>query len=170
MVYTFAYDFRNNDRGFATRKDGEPVFGERDRQIIENSISANYTFNPFQVLSLTFRNYWDTVTYDGFYNLMDNGRLTLNNNLNINTLDNNQNINFSTWNLDLSYSWQFAPGSFLTALYRNQLFNNTNNSTENYTDTINNLFNAPAQHTISVRVQYFLDYANLKSVFNKKNS
>ena len=170
MVYTFAYNFRNNDRGFATRRDGEPVFGERDRQIIENSISANYTFNPFQVLSLTFRNYWDTVTYDDFYSLLDNGRLIQNNSFNIDTLDNNPNINFSTWNIDLSYSWQFAPGSFLTALYRNQLFNNTNNSTENYTDTLNNLFNAPARHTISVRVQYFLDYANLKSVFNKKNS
>lgn len=170
MVYTFFYNFRNDDRGFATRQDGEPVFGQRDRQIIENSISANYTFNPFQVLSLTFRNYWDTVTYDGFYSLLDNGRLVQNNNFNINTLDNNPNINFSTWNLDLSYSWQFAPGSFLTALYRNQLFNNTNNSTENFTDTLNNLFNAPAQHTISVRVQYFLDYANLKSVFQKNNS
>lgn len=170
MVYTFAYNFRNNDRGFATRQADEPVFGERDRQIIENSISANYTFNPFQVLSLTFRNYWDTVTYNNFYSLLDNGRLVQNNNLNINILDNNPNINFSTWNLDLSYSWQFAPGSFLTALYRNQLFNNTNNSTENYIDTLNNLFNAPAQHTISVRVQYFLDYANLKSVFQKNNS
>lgn len=170
MVYTFFYSFRNEDRGFATRQNGDPVFGERDRQIVENSISANYTFNPFQVVSLTFRNYWDTVTYSNYYSLLDNGRLMQNDNYNLDTLNTNPNINFSTWNLDLSYSWQFAPGSFLTALYRNQLFNISNNSTADYRDTLNNLFNSPTQNTVSIRLQYFLDYANLKSVFSKNNS
>ena len=44
----------------------------------------------------------------------------------------NSNVNFNTWNLDLNYTWQVAPGSFLTALYRNQLFNFSENSEEDY--------------------------------------
>lgn len=171
FVYSFFYNFRNNDRGFATRQDNLPIFGQRDRQIIENSVSANYTFNPFQVLALTFRNYWDTVLYDNtFFNLQDNGRLSTENNITLNDLDTDPNINFTTWNLDLSYSWQFAPGSFLTALYRNQLFNIGSDAEANYSETLSNLFNAPAQHTFSVRVQYFIDYAGLKSVFSRKDS
>ena len=39
------------------------IFGERNQQTIENSISANYNFNSFHALNLTFRNYWTTVTY-----------------------------------------------------------------------------------------------------------
>ncbi|WP_334113328.1 DUF5916 domain-containing protein [Paucihalobacter sp.] len=171
LVYNVKYDFRGGDRGFATRQDNQPIFGERDRQIVENSLSANYTFNPFQIVSLTFRNYWDTVSYeDNFFTLLDNGRLTTDYGYTLNDLDNDPNINFTTWNLDLSYSWQFAPGSFLTALYRNQLFNISNDAQANYSDTLNNLFNSPTQHTFSVRVQYFIDYANIKSVFSRKNS
>jgi hypothetical protein len=46
------------------------------------------------------------------------------------------NINFSTWNLDFRYSWQFAPGSQLTALYRNSLFNFDNMSRDSYFDSL----------------------------------
>jgi hypothetical protein len=31
----------------------------------------------------------------------------------------NRNRNFNSWNLDLSYSWWFAPASELSILYRN---------------------------------------------------
>lgn len=171
LVYAFQYNFRNNDRGFATRQNNAPIFGERDRKIFENSVSASYTFNPFQVLSLTFRNYWDTVSYkNSFFTLLENGRLTNSEGITLSDLDNNPNINFTTWNLDLSYSWQFAPGSFLTALYRNQLFNINTDAEANYSSTLSDLFNAPALHSFSLRLQYFIEYASINSIFNKKES
>ncbi len=171
MVYNINYNFRNGDRGYATEVNNEPIFGERNRQIVTNSISANYTFNPFNVLALTFRHYWDTVDYDyNMFTLLDNGRLTTDSGYNLDNLGVDPNINFSTWNIDLSYSWQFAPGSFLTALYRNQLFNYDNNSTYTYGESLKTLFDQPIQNTFSLRLQYFIDYNNIKGILKKKNN
>ncbi|NND88547.1 MAG: hypothetical protein HKM28_04795 [Flavobacteriaceae bacterium] len=80
---------------------------------------------------------------------------------------NDPNINFSTWNLDLSYSWQFAPGSFLTALYRNQLFNRDTLSMASYFDSVDTLFNQPINHLVSIKVQYFLDYNQIPALFKR---
>jgi len=170
MTYRINFNHRNGDRGYAAEVDGEPIFGERQRQRVTNSISANYTFDPFSVLALTFRHYWDTVDYNyEMYTLLDNGRLTTDSGFNRDNIGDDPNINFSTWNIDLSYSWQFAPGSFLTALYRNQLFNNSNMSTESYGDSLNSLFDQPIQNTFSLRLQYFIDYNNVKGLLKKKN-
>lgn len=169
MVYSFTFDKRQNDRGFANFLEQEPVFGERDRTILINSISANYNFNPFHGLNLQLRHYWDIVEYDKFmYDLNPNGRLSENENLPKTALDSNPDINFSTWNLDLNYSWQFAPGSFLTALYRNQLFSNTSEAGNNFETTFSSLFQQDIQHIFSIRLQYFLDVNTLKSFFTSK--
>jgi hypothetical protein len=170
MVYELSFIHRNGDRGYATEVNGEPIFGERQRQIVTNSISANYTFDPFNVLALTFRHYWDTVRYNyDMFTLQDNGRLTTNSGFNKDNIGTDPDINFSTWNIDLSYSWQFAPGSFLTALYRNQLFNIDDESTASYSDSLNTLFDQPIQNTFSLRLQYFLDYNDVKRAFRNKN-
>ena len=171
MVYGFTYDQRIKDRGFSNFLEQEPIFGQRDRSIIINSISANYNFNPFHGLKLQLRHYWDTVLYDRFmYNLNPDGRLSENRDLPKSALPNNPDINFSTWNLDLNYSWQFAPGSFLTALYRNQLFTNTDAAAENFENTFTDLFRQDIQHTVSVRLQYFFDVNTVKSMFSSDKS
>lgn len=168
LIYQFYFDFNNGSRGFTTREDSQPIFGERNRQIVTNTISANYTFNPFNTLALSFRHYWDTVSYDhDLFTLLNSGRLSTGSGYTIDNISQNPNINFSTWNIDLSYSWQFAPGSFLTALYRNQLNNYSNMAENNYSQSIDNLFDQPIQHTLSLRVQYFIDFQGLKSVFGK---
>ncbi|MFT4612495.1 MAG: hypothetical protein ACJA1H_001837 [Glaciecola sp.] len=170
MVYRINFNHRNGDRGYATEVDGEPIFGERNRQIVTNSISANYTFDPFSVLALTFRHYWDTVDYDyDMFTLQDNGRLTTNSGFNRDNIGHDPNINFSTWNIDLSYSWQFAQGSFLTALYRNSLFNLDDLSQESYGQSLNQLFDQPIQNTFSLRLQYFIDYNDAKHLLQGKN-
>ena len=161
----------NGQRGYAAYVDDQPIFGERNRQTLTNSISANYTFNPFNTLSLSFRHNWDTVDYDyDLFTLLDNGRLTTDSGYTIDNIENSPNINFSIWNVDLSYSWQFAPGSFLTALYRNQLRNRDTMSQDNYSDSINTLFDQPMRHTFSVRMQYFIDFNGIKSVFKGNKS
>ncbi len=170
LIYGFSFDFRNGDRGYATEIDDEPILGERNRQIITNSLSGNYTFNPFHTLGLTFRHYWDTVNYDyELFTLLDNGRLTKESGFNLDNLEEDPNINFSTWNVDLSYSWQFAPGSFLTALYRNQIFNFDENADDGFSESLDLLFREPMQNIFSLRIQYFIDFNNVKSLFKKKN-
>ena len=100
--------------------------------------------------------------------MQDNGRLIKS----TSTFDQlglgNSDVNFSTWNLDLSYSWQFAPGSFLTALYRNQLFNSDSLADLGFADSIDNLFEQDMQHILSIRLQYFIDYNGIRNIFKKK--
>lgn len=171
LVYGFNFDFRNGDRGYATRIDNESILGERNRQIVTNTLSGNYNFSPFHALRLTFRHYWDTVNYDyQLFTLLDNGRLTRASGFNLDNLGEDPNINFSTWNVDLSYSWQFAPGSFLTALYRNQIFNFEENADDGFSESLDLLFRQPMQNIFSLRLQYFIDFNNVKSIFTRKNN
>ncbi|WP_138433430.1 DUF5916 domain-containing protein [Winogradskyella algicola] len=171
MIYSFSLNMANGQRGYATFEDDQPILGERNRKRITNTISANYTFNPFNSVALTFRHYWDTVNYDNeLFTLLDNGRLTTEQGYTVDNVSGSPNINFSTWNIDLSYSWQFAPGSFLTALYRNQLFNFDTMSEDSYSESLGTLFDQPIQHTISVRLQYFLDFNGIKSIFKKRDN
>ncbi len=37
------------------------------------------------------------------------------------TYNENHDKNFNSWNLDVNYLWQFAPGSQLIAFYRNSI-------------------------------------------------
>ncbi|WNH11722.1 DUF5916 domain-containing protein [Thalassobellus suaedae] len=170
LKYSFNYNKEFNDRGYTTTVDNDIIFGERDRKTQVNSISANYTFSSFHGVSLTFRNYWSTVNYKkNLFTLENNGHLNQNSNYTVQDLENNPNINYNTWNLDLNYTWQFAPGSFLTALYRNQLFNNDNTSTDSYGRSLKTLFSQPIQNTFSLRIQYYIDYSSLKKAFMKKS-
>ncbi|WP_417237957.1 DUF5916 domain-containing protein [Bizionia sp.] len=171
LIYSFDYDKINGDRGYADNTADAIVFGNRDQKTMVNSITGSYSFNPFHSLNLTFRNYWSTVLYDDNIYLLqeDGGLLETNVSFEDAGLD-DPNINFSTWNLDLSYSWQFAPGSFLTALYRNQLFNYDSEAELNFTNNFDRLLNQPIQNSFSLKVQYFIDYNNVKKIFNKKSN
>lgn len=171
LILRANYNKRKGERGFATRENDETVFGERDRRRVTSTISANYTFNPLHTVTLNFRHSWDTVDYDfDLFTLLDNGRLTTDSGFNIDNVSDDPNVNFSTWNVDLSYSWQFAPGSFLTALYRNQLFNVNDNATDTFSTSLDNLLQQPSLHQVSLRLQYFIDFNGIKSIFKKNNT
>ena len=152
ISYDLTYRDHKGSRGFVSNIDDNIVFGERDIFSLENQLSGSYTFNPFHSISLAFRNFWSTVTYDpGLFTLEENGTLNRDEDYTTEDID-DPNVNFNTWNLDLSYTWQVAPGSFLTALYRNQLFNRDSMSEESYFDSIGTLFEQPIEQTVSVKV------------------
>lgn len=177
MVYGFEYEEIFKDRGYANNSnslENQIIFGQRDQLTMTNSLRSNYVFNPFHSLGLTFRNYWSTVAYeDNVYFLQENGRL-LKSPDSFEDLDlKSSDVNFGTWNLDLNYTWQFAPGSFLTALYRNQLFNNDREAMRGFSQSLTTLYEQPTLHFFSLRLQYFIDYNEIKKIFRpseKSNS
>jgi len=177
--YSFEVEKFINNQGYVTTLndgEGDIIFGQRDRKVLENSISGSYNFNSFHSLTLTFRNYWSIVSYEeDLYKLEENGTLSSTDGYNIqDTLINNPdqdfdpNQNFDIWNLDFKYSWEFAPGSQLTALYRNQLFNFTEASRDSYAESLSDLFKEPMEHVFSLRLSYYIDYNNVKNVFKGK--
>jgi len=53
-------------------------------------------------------------------------------------------------------------GSAATFQYRNQIFNNDDNSMISYTESLDNLFRNNIGHQLSIRINYFIDYNRLK--------
>ena len=170
LSYSFNYERGSGGRGFVANKSGEVIYGQRRQKTITNSISGVYNFNSFHGLSLTFRNYWSTVDYDyDLYTVLEDGSMDNSTGNNLDNLGYDPNINFGTWNLDFRYSWQFAPGSQLTALYRNSLFNFDNMSREGYFNSLGTLLDQPSEHIFSLRLVYYIDYNNIKNVFKKRS-
>ncbi|WP_432411323.1 DUF5916 domain-containing protein [Rasiella sp. SM2506] len=170
IAYGFDREYYTGDRGYVTQENDDVIFGDRKRVEITHTFTTSYNFNPYNTLALTLRNYWGTVAYDReLFSLQEDGSVTTTTGYTTQNIEDNPDINFTTWNFDLSYSWQFAPGSFITALYRNQLFNFDSAARDSYTDSIDTLFDQPITHTLSIKVQYFLDYNQIPALFKKKN-
>ncbi len=165
MSYRFRYDYTKNGQGYVTEDNGDIIFGQRNWTTHDNSLSGKYSFSTNSSLSLTFRHNWSKVPYNNYYKLnIDNG------NLEDTAYAGNHDVNFNSWNLDLNYIWQFAPGSQLIAFYRHSISSFDDNATLGFFDNLDNLFDQPNKHTFSLRLVYFIDYNNLKKVFKKKAS
>jgi len=159
FIYSLRYTKDANDKGYVTEDEGSIIFGNRDTKSVTNSLSGKYNFSTKSALTLTFRQYWSPVKYDNQYFLLEeNGTLTKSD------YTGNHDINFNTWNFDLNFKWEFAPGSQLVALYRNSLFNTDEFSDLNFQDNLNNLFKEPTLHNFSLRLVYYIDYNNLKKL------
>ena len=134
------------------------IFGNRDVKTVTNALSGKLSFTVKSSLSLSFRHYWSPVTYDqNFYSLNNSGTLDNNNYVG------NHDINYNIWNLDLNYSWEFAPGSQLVALYRNTIFNEDDLSSLSFGRNLDNLFEESIVNNFSLKFIYFLDYNKIKT-------
>ncbi len=158
----------NNDNGYVFNDKTNIYFGQRKISNLEHSLTASYNFNTYKAIDLRFRNFLGIADYSKniFFILNEDGSLT---DSKYDTTENDPNTNFNIWNIDLSFRWRFTSGSEATLLYRNQIFNQDNLSTIDYGKSLENLFNQPAQHTVSLRIIYFLDYNNIKYLFNKNS-
>jgi len=158
MTYDFQMDITKSDIGFVTILEDETIiFGKRDFNNYTNSLNGTYNFSTKSALSLSLRHYWIPLAYKSqFYQLEADGNLIEND------YSENHNLNFNSWNLDMGYTWEFAPGSQLIALYRNSLINSDNNPNLNYLKNIKNLFEESFEHQISLKMIYYLDYNKLK--------
>lgn len=160
LIYGLNYSKSENQFGYVNNDDNNVYFGQRDWTSYNNSLTGKYTFSPTSSLSLTFRHNWSKVPYDQFFQLNTN-----NGALESTTYTGEHDMNFNSWNLDLNYAWQFAPGSQLIAFYRNSIFSSNDNANQSFFKNLDNLFEEPNQHTFSLRVVYFIDYNNLKNIF-----
>ncbi len=169
VVARSEFEKKNNNIGFVSYDGTDIFFGQRDITNIENTLTASYNFDSYKAIDLRFRNSWSTADYSDnkFWTLNEDGTRT---DTPYDISENNPNTNFNIWNLDVSFRWRFAPGSEATLLYRNQLFNQDSLATLNYTNSLDNLFTQPAQHTISLRILYFIDYNNINHFFRKKDT
>ena len=108
-------------------------------------------------ISTRIRHYWSKVDYKEFFTLLENGRLQPNASFNENE---NQNVNY--FNIDMTYTWQFAPGSFLNIVWKNAVTDVTDRVENKYVKNFDITIDADQNNNISLKVIYFLDYLSLK--------
>lgn len=168
MIPQLTFDLYYNDYGFAAKnQQKEPIFGRRDRREIIALIYGRYAFNPKASLGLRLRHYWSRVDYKEYFDLRNSGELSPN--------EGSMNFDgfFNAINLDLRFSWWFAPASEMVILYRVALSQDSDLGGEiqnDYFQNLNNAFDNPVQNNLSIRLAYFLDYDRTRrQLSGKKN-
>ncbi len=162
------YYIEKNDLGYANAQnaDGDIVFGKRDRTTIENTFSSKYTFSPKSNLTFRARHYWSKVVYDAFYKLKDDGDLSPK------TWTANQDRNFNIFNIDMIYTWQFAPGSFVNIIWKNNIFSGEQGLESireaSYLPNLDKTFSTPSGNDLTIKVIYFLDYQDIEHKLRRK--
>lgn len=162
LFYSFDATLSDKEQGFVSSDENNIYFGERDRNTLENTLESQYIFNDKMAISFAFRHYFTEVIYDKFFTLEENGDLTPSD-----TYKENHDATYNSWNIDLRFSWWFAPGSQLSLLYRNSMESYDEVSRMNFSNNFDYLFDQPQLNSISLRVSYFLDYNRVKSWFKK---
>ena len=170
MVYEFSYSKRHNNKGYidkikasSTTDNNTILFANRDVVTYSHSLTGKYSINSQMNFNLSVRQYWSYAENKNILLLAENGRLK-----DYLGYAKNKNSSFYSWNMDLSYSWWFAPGSQVSVLYRNNaaIFERIIN--KNYLDNVSALLNnEKLQQSFSISVRYFLDYNEVKNKFIK---
>ncbi len=173
MIHSWSISKRDFDEGYVDKafvpfsiedvSIDDILFGKRNRTIITNTLSTNYIFTNNMALTLRVRHYYDQVRYQSFGTLQNDGRVST---INFNGQDENgraifdRNVNF--FNVDLNYTWRFAPGSDIIFNWKNQIFASDDNYEKNYLSNLTGLFDENQSNSLSIRIVYFLDYLYLK--------
>ncbi len=160
LVYDFKGDNSFNSIGYITHNSAEDsvTFGRRNYQKLENNINLDYIFTPNASLSFYLRHYWTKVNYDKYYLLNNDGTLT-----DYTDYNENENINYNAFNIDLAYTWQFAPGSEMSLVWKNQILSTTDQVINNFGRNLENTFTDLGRNSVSIRVLYYLDYLQIRN-------
>ncbi|MDN3723360.1 DUF5916 domain-containing protein [Aequorivita sp. SDUM287046] len=154
----------DKEEGFVDLVEEDIIFGKRDRNTVINSLESQYIFNNTMALNLAFRHYYSEVDYSQYLTLQDDGTLLINTDY-----SQNQDATYNNWNVDVRFSWWFAPGSQLSLLYRNAMESYISDSRVNLTNNFKNLFDEPQLNSLSLRVSYYLDYNRMKNWWGPKS-
>lgn len=161
LVPGINYDDTYNDIGYAAQLESENnnviVFGQRRLKNLTTSFDFNYAFNAKSVLVFGMRHYWLLVDYQKYMRLLPNAGLE-----NI-AYDGRYDFSVNTFNIDLVYKWNFAPGSELLFIWKNAVYTlfSGDEFDQNYFRNLEKTFNSPMGNSLSVKLLYYIDWQQL---------
>jgi len=157
ISFELSSEVQNNNIGFVDEIDDIIYFGKRDRKTIASALILDYTFNNKMSLSLRGRHYWSSAVYKQFYTLNTDGNLSQ-----YLQYTENEDINFNSFNIDMVYTWRFAPGSDILIVWKNSISEEKEIVTSDYFRNLSKTFDASQTNLFSIKVLYYLDYLYLK--------
>ena len=167
----------SNDAGFAASNSNNGqdgiyngstiLFGRRKRETVENRLKFKYSFNNKMFITMRIRHYVSNVNYKEFYILNTDGNLdkipaastAVNQYISHN---HNFNNNYNSFNIDMVYSWRFAPGSEFNIVWKNGINTFESDVVNGYFKNFHNTIAAPQNNSLSIKVLYYIDYLQLK--------
>jgi len=163
--YSLEYSKNLNDIGYVDESllYGDIVFGKRDVTTVTNTVSGAFIFTAKSYLTLRGRYYWSRAEYDGSYYILQNDG-----SLNDASYPGESNVNSSFMNIDMVYTWRFAPGSELSLVWKNAIASSGGLIINNPFDNLRDLLGMPQSNSISLKILYYLDYQNFKKLFSSK--
>ncbi len=138
------------------------IFGKRDIQRITNTLSGLYVFNNRSSLNLKIRHYWSKLDYSEFYMLGEDGYAD-----SPVKYKSNPDKNFNIFNVDLIYSWNFAPGSFINIVWKNKIHEDSeviNDNFLNFMDNFEHTLGLPQTNNFSIKISYYIDYNKIRKI------
>ncbi len=153
----FVYNPQYNYTNWVGFDGNAPVFSTYNRQTIENSIDALYSFSPRMGISFRARHYWSTRDNKDYFNLNSDGTLSPRTGGTPFA-----NLNFNTFNIDMIYTWQFAPGSELSIAWKDASLISETGTTRGYFRNFDRIMSTPQNNSLSVKVLYYVDYLQLR--------
>ncbi|MHC2991036.1 hypothetical protein OB13_05345 [Pontibacter sp. HJ8] len=176
--YGYSRNIKRDDMGYATHfteaketgKEHKIIFGMRDVNTVTNTLSGSYIFNNRMSVSLRARHYWSKAEYSRFFLLGQDGSLaadTYPEGYYAGEEKPNHNVNFNSFNIDMVYSWWFAPGSEISIVWKNAMLEGNNRIVPRYYENFTNTITGPQTNSLSVKVLYYLDYQMLKRRLTK---
>lgn len=176
ISHDLTYNPTTNDAGYYTKYfendiNGNPVlkdiiFSRRDRKTIENVLSMKYSFNNKSGITIRTRHYWSKVTVKQLYDLRTDGNLKPTSHPGVPI----ENQNFNIFNVDAVYTWQFAPGSFINIVWKDQGFIFNDAVDQTYFKNLGKTLDAPQNNNLSLKIIYYLDYLDFKKWRKKDKS
>jgi len=132
-------------------------FGGLDRHTLVNTISASYTFNTKMKIDFRGRHYWSWADYNSYFFLNPDGSLKP-----YPEYSDNEDINFNAFNIDMTFKWEFAPGSELSLVWKNAIYSENESMNLKFMDNLKQTLKSDQSNSLSLKILYYIDYNSLK--------
>jgi hypothetical protein len=162
FIAGFNQDLAKNETGYAATLGDTIIFGTRNKNTITQWLTAKYIFSNRMGLNLIGRHYWARATYNDFFALTEDGRLASTSYTGMANGTSLHNVSFNAFTIDLGFSWFFSPGSEMSIVWKNAIFQEGRLTDISYGDNLTQLFQSPQLNSFSIKLLYYLDYLKVR--------
>lgn len=158
LTYVWSRQDSYNEVGWVSFIDENIALGRRDRETHTHVLTTNYIFTNRMGLSFRLRHYWSKATYNNIYYLESDGMLSEP----LQSTLSPYNGSYNAFTIDLVYRWVFSPGSELSLVWKNGIFDFGQQIPGSYAENLEQIIDIPQNNSFSIKVLYFIDYLNFK--------
>lgn len=145
-----------NSVGYFTKTDYAIIMAKRNIVTRVSTVNFQYTINSKSFISVLARHYNRSLQFNHFYTLEQSGDITPT------TWSDHPGISYNAFNLDLTYQWNFAPGSELVVVWKNSTESNSTQLIDGYRNNVQAMGVEPMFSGISFKILYYIDYFKLR--------